>query len=143
MKGQVALDFMFAIAIVALMVAGLVSFGNNMRVQTNMLNAQANLRILTISVGNDVTKVYAAGPGFTMKVQLPFKLQSGDQVNVTLNRTTDSVTVVGLLDGSVYETTLRLQVPLAKTTKVTLTPARTRFNVTARMEEGVTSVEVH
>ncbi|NPA48189.1 MAG: hypothetical protein GXO14_06060 [Thermococci archaeon] len=142
MRGQVTVDFMFAITIIALTVAGLVSFGHNMAIQTNTLRSQTDLRILTISVRDDVAKVYAAGPGFTMKVQLPFRLQSGDQVNVTLNKTTDSVAVSALLGGSLYRTSLRLQVPLAKTTKVTLTPARTSFNVTARMEGGVTSVEV-
>ncbi len=142
MRGQITLDFLFAITVIMLTVAGLVNFGMNMRLQSETIGTQTNVRILAISVRDDAARVYAAGPGFTMKVQLPFKLTGKDRVKVTLNSTSDTVEVSALLGGTAYRTSLRLQVPLERTTSVTLTPERTMFNVTATTYRGVTSVEV-
>ncbi len=142
MRGQITIDFLFAITLVAITTMGLVSFGNHARLQADVIGQQANLRVLAITARDDVAKVYSAGPGFTLVENVPFRLGPGDNVLVTLNETSDSVVVTGDFGGNVYRTEMKLQVPLVNTTSVTLTSQRTGFNLTAVSVGGVTSVEL-
>ncbi|WP_456367037.1 hypothetical protein [Thermococcus sp.] len=142
--GQITFDFMIAFMLISVTVAGAVSLTNGELSTANTIDKTARLKAFAVDIRDTVTKVYSIGGGFTVVKNCPIELGKGDSISVTLNSSSNAVTVEAVLSGKRYLVVQRLQVPVYTTTSVTLDEKRSSFNVTAvyNAAEGRTYVEV-
>ncbi len=143
-EGQITFDFMIAFMLISVTVAGAVSLANGELSTANTIDKTARLKAFAVDVRDTVTKVYSIGGGFTVVKDCPIELGKGDSISITLNSSSNSVTVEAVLSGKRYLVVQRLQVPVYTTTSVTLDEKRKDFNVTAvyNAAEGRTYVEL-
>ncbi|WP_297489511.1 hypothetical protein [Thermococcus sp.] len=142
--GQITFDFMIAFMLISVTVAGAVSLANGELSTANTIDKTARLKAFAVDLRDTVTKVYSIGGGFTVVKDCPIELGKGDSISITLNSSSNSVTVEAVLSGRRYLVVQRLQVPVYTTTSVTLDEKRSSFNVTAvyNAAEGRTYVEL-
>ena len=138
-KAQITFDFLIAIMLVTVTVAGIVSIASGETANARTFDSAAKLKILAVDLRDTVTQVYAAGDGFTVRKELPFELKAGDSVTITLNSTTNRVEIAATLGGKTFKVAQRLQVPLYATSSITLGQGERAFNVTAQNVGG----EIH
>ena len=138
-KAQITFDFLIAIMLVTVTVAGIVSIASGEVANARTFDSAAKLKILAVDLRDTVTQVYAAGDGFTVRKELPFELKSGEGVTITLNSTTNRVEITATLGGKTFKVAQKLQVPLYTTSSITLGPGERDFNVTAQNVGG----EIH
>ncbi len=138
-KAQITFDFLIAIMLVTVTVAGIVSIASGETANARTFDSAAKLKILAVDLRDTVTQVYAAGDGFTVRKELPFELKAGDSVTITLNSTTNRVEIAATLGGKTFKVAQRLQVPLYATSSITLGQGERDFNVTAQNVGG----EIH
>jgi len=129
--GQITFDFMIAFMLISVTVAGAVSLANGELSTATTLDKTARLKAFAVDVRDTVTKVYSIGGGFTVVKDCPIELGKGDSISITLNSSSNSVTVEAVLSGKRYLVVQRLQVPVYTTTSVTLDGERSSFNITA------------
>ena len=143
-RGQITFDFLIALMLISVTVAGAISIANGERANAETFDTTAKLKVFSVDLRDTVTKVYAIGSGFTAVKSLPLDLQSGESVTVTLNATSNRITVVAELNSGTFKVEQPLQVPVYATTAVTLRPGEETFNVTAVYSEteGRTYVEL-
>ncbi len=120
MRGQISLDFLFAVTLMALLTLNLVYIGTSQRTGAEAFDVTTKLKVFSIDVRDSVTKVYSIGSGFEVKKEIPFELKNGDYVIVRLNNATDSVQIAAQIGGKEYYVEQKLQVPLYKESVILL-----------------------
>jgi len=143
-RGQITFDFLIALMLISVTVAGAISIASGEKANAETFDTAARLKVFSVDLRDTVTKVYAVGGGFTVVKSLPLGLQSGESVTVTLNATSNRVTIVADLNSGTFKVEQPLPVPVYSTTSVTLRPGKEAFNVTAvyNETEGRTYVEL-
>lgn len=139
-RAQITFDFLIAIMLITVTVAGVVSVASGEMRNARTFDTAVKLKILAVDVRDTVTQVYAAGDGFTVKKEIPFELKTGDSLTITLNSTSDMVEITALIGGKRFRVGQKLQIPLYSTSSITLGPGEREFNVTARRIGGETYV---
>ena len=139
-RGQITFDFLIAIMLITVTVAGVVSVASGETRNARTFDTAVKLKVLAVDVRDTVTQVYAAGDGFTVKKEIPFELKAGDSVTITLNSTSGTVEITALIGGKTFRVGQRLPVPISSTSSITLGPGEREFNVTARQVGGETYV---
>jgi len=141
-RAQLSLDLMFAVTLVALTVLGLISLATHEVEGAQTFDASAKLKVFAIDIRDTVTKVYAAGEGFGVMKMVPFELENGDYVKVTLDGPSGELRVEAEIGGTKYTTVQKIPVSIASNTTVTLTPSNNEFWVVCGYNNTVGGVDV-
>ncbi|ASI98346.1 hypothetical protein [Thermococcus celer] len=140
-KGQISLDFLFAVTLIAITMVNLVHIASIEQAHSEAFDTVAKLKAFSIDVRDTVVKAYAVGDGFTVRKRLPIELDSGDEVTIKLIAPSN-ITIDAYIGGESYHVVQRAQVPIYKNSKVTLTATNMEFNVTATYNEAEGRVDV-
>jgi len=138
-RAQITFDFLIAIMLITVTVAGIVSIASGEIANARTFDTASKLKVLAVDLRDTVVQLYSTGGGFTVRKEVPFEINSGDSVTITLNATTNSVEITAKLGGKSYRVAQKLQVPLYETSSITLSSGEREFNVTAQNVGG----EVH
>lgn len=141
-RAQLSLDLMFAVTLVALTVLSLISLATHEVEGAHTFDASAKVKVFAIDLRDTVTKVYAVGDGFAVMKEVPFELESGDYVKVTLDGPSSELKVEAELGGTKYTTVQKIPVPIASNTTVTLTPSNNEFWVICEYNETAGGIDV-
>ncbi|WP_297089726.1 hypothetical protein [Thermococcus sp.] len=133
-RGQISLDFLFAVTLITITMLNLVYIADSERAHSETFDTIAKLKAFSIDVRDSVVKVYTAGDGFTVRKELPINLDAGDKVTVSL-LAPDSVVVNATIGGKGYRVAQRSPVPIYENTSVTLTGADRDFSIVATYNE--------
>ncbi|WP_457752214.1 hypothetical protein [Thermococcus sp.] len=144
MRGQISLDFLFAVTLIAILSLNLVYLGSSQKTQAETFDLTTKAKVFAISVRDSVAKVYAMGDGFKVNKTLPFTLGPGDSVVVTLDNRTNSVIVSGSVGGKAFYISQKSQVPIYYKSQVVLNETMESFWIIASYNstEGRLYVEV-
>ncbi len=135
-KGQISLDFLFAVTLIAITMVNLVHIASIEQAHSEAFDTVAKLKAFSIDVRDTVVKAYAVGDGFTVRKRLPIELDSGgDEVTIKLIAPSN-ITIDAYIGGGVLPRGSEAQVPIYKNSKVTLTATNMEFNVTATYNEA-------
>ncbi len=134
-RGQISLDFLFAVTLIAITMVNLVYIANSERSHAETFDTATKLKIFSVDVRDSLAKVYAAGSGFTLKKTAPFTLRGGDYINITLSPTGNMINVTAVVDGEMYKVVQKSPVPILMGSSVTLTPENPEFHITAEYNE--------
>ena len=135
-KGQISLDFLFAVTLISILTLNLVYIGTTQKTQAETFDLTTKAKVFAIDVRDSVVKVYAMGDGFGIKKTLPFQLQAGDYVVVTLDNVTDVIIVRGEVGGKEFRTEQKSPVPIYRESTVTLRSAHSSFWIKATYNEA-------
>ena len=143
-RGQISVDFLFAVTLVMLTVLNLVYVATNETTQAENFDTLSKLRVFSIDVRDSVAKVYSVGSGFKIKKEAPLKLEPGDWVRVKLDNATNKVVITAHIGEKDYYTAQKLPVPIGEDSEVLLTQTHESFWITAEYneEEGRLYVKV-
>ena len=130
-KGQISLDFLFAVTLISILTLNLVYIGTTQKTQAETFDLTTKAKVFAIDVRDSVAKVYAMGDGFKVKKDLPFRLQSGDSVVVLLDNVTDVIVIMGTVGGKRFYVEQKSQIPIYVRSKVVLTTGHSSFWVRA------------
>ena len=133
-RGQISLDFLFAVTLITITMLNLVYIADSERAHSETFDTIAKLKAFSVDIRDSVVKVYAAGDGFTVRKELPIKLSSGDRVAVSLV-TPNSIVVNASLGGRGYTVVQRSPVPIYRNSSVTLTDTKGDFGIVATYNE--------
>jgi len=135
-RGQISIDFLFAVVLVSLTLLGLIVSGVSQAKEVSLLGKGAQLKVFAVDVRDSVSQVYASGPGIVVVKAPPFPLTGDDWINVTLN-TNQTLVITAQLDGKHYLVIQRLQVPIKIQSSVLLTPNNDTFRiVSSKLVDG-------
>jgi hypothetical protein len=134
-RGQISLDFLFAVTLIALTMVNLVYIANSERSHAETFDTATKLKIFSVDVRDSLTKVYAAGNGFTLRKEAPFTLQGGDYINITLSPVDNLINVTAVVGGETYRVVQKSPVPILRESSVKLTPENPEFYITAQYNE--------
>jgi len=130
MRGQVSLDLLFAVAIIAITMLSVMNVALSERTETEVTGTAAQLKAFAIDLRGTVARLYTS-PGMTVVKESPVKLGPGDSINVTL--TEDGyIRIKAQISGREYVLVQKLQVPPGTTSSVVLTQAAPEFKVSSR-----------
>ncbi len=141
-RGQISIDFLFAVTLVMLTVLNLVYIATNETTQAENFDTLSKLKVFSIDIRDSVTKVYSVGSGFKIKKELPLKLEPGEWVTVKLDNTTNRVVITAYIGGKNYYTAQKLPVPVGENSEVILTGNHTTFWIKAEYNEGGSMLDV-
>jgi len=143
-RGQISLDFLFAVTLISILTLNLVYIGTTQKTQAETFDLTTKAKVFIVDVRDSVAKVYAMGSGFEVEKTSPFRLKTGDYVVVMLDNTTNSIVVSGEVGGKEFYVEGRSAVPIYTSSKVVLTPDHTSFWIKAvyNETEGRLYVEV-
>ncbi|WP_297516369.1 hypothetical protein [Thermococcus sp.] len=140
--GQVSLDLMFAVTLVALTIVSLISLATHEVEEVKAFDASTKLKVFTIDLRDTVTKVYASGDGFAVRKTSPFALKSGEYVRVILNATSNELKVEAEINGETYTTAQKVPVPIVSSSAVTLTQSNDELWIVCKYNETVGGLDV-
>ena len=143
-RGQISLDFIFAITLVTLTMINLVYIASSETTYAETFDVATKLKAFSIELRDSVVKVYAVGDGFSVKKELPIDLNLGDKVTVTLVSSNDTIVVNATISGKKYLVIQNSPVPIYRDSSVTLTENDRDFEISATYEaaEGRLYVDV-
>jgi len=134
MRGQVSIDLLFALAIVAITMLSLVNIAAGEYREAQVIDASAQLRAFAIDLRGTVARLYSS-PGMTVIKEAPLPLGPGEWINVTLRE--DGYLRISARIGNLdYTVVQELQVPPGRTSSVLLTANASRFAMTSRWGEN-------
>ncbi|WP_240911977.1 MULTISPECIES: hypothetical protein [unclassified Thermococcus] len=134
-RGQISLDFLFAVTLITLTMVNLVYIASSETTHAETFDAVAKLKAFSIDVRDSVVKVYAVGDGFSVKKELPMDLDSGDKVTITLVPSNDTIMISATIAGRKYLVIQNSPVPIYRESSVTLTEADREFQIAATYNE--------
>ncbi len=143
-RGQISLDFLFAVTLIALTMVNLVYIANSERSHAETFDTATKIKIFSVDVRDSLAKVYAVGDGFKVRKNAPFKLYEGDYINITLSPTGNLINVTAVVSGEIYQVTQKSPIPIWRKSSVKLTPSDPEFYITAEYNrtEGRLYVQV-
>lgn len=117
-KGQISLDFLFAVTLIAITMVNLVHIASIEQAHSEAFDTVAKLKAFSIDVRDTVVKAYAVGDGFTVRKRLPIELDSGgDEVTIKLIAPPSNITIDAYIGGGVLPRGSEAQVPIYKTAR--------------------------
>jgi hypothetical protein len=134
-KGQVSIDLLFAVTLMMLTVLNLVYIASSQTTQAESFDTLTKVKVFSVSLRDTVTKVYAVGDGFKVRMEFPIELKSGDSVIIELDNSTDKLEVVANIGGKMYTIYQDIPFSLTKSSKITLTPENRYFWVVGEYDE--------
>jgi len=140
-KAQISLDLLFAIFLILLTLVNLTYLATSETAHSEMFSTISEVKTFSISLRDHITKVYAVGEGFKKKEVFPFNLESGENIRIHLNSSSNSIIINATIDGKSYTITQRSDVPL-KDSNVTLTNSKREFWVSTEISGGMLYVKV-
>lgn len=143
-RGQISIDFLFAVTLIAILSLNLVYISSSQKTQAQNFDVTTKLKVFAVDVRDSVANVYAMGEGFKVKKSAPFKLQTGDNLTVILDNVTNSIVVTGTIGGKEFYVMQRSPVPIYTQSKVVLTSDHSTFWIVTvyNATEGRLYVEV-
>ncbi|AFK22821.1 hypothetical protein [Pyrococcus sp. ST04] len=127
MRSQLSIDFLFAIALISVLSVGIISIGLQENEMANTFSMATKIKVLSITVRDSVTKAYSMGPGYSIRLNLPFSVSPSDSIKVTINGTSDLVQIYSTIGGAMYYTQQKLPVNVISTSSVILTNESPEF----------------
>ncbi|WP_456449875.1 hypothetical protein [Palaeococcus sp. (in: euryarchaeotes)] len=140
-KAQISLDLLFAIFLILLTLVNLTYLATSETAHSEMFSTISEVKTFSISLRDHITKVYAVGEGFKKKEVFPFNLESGENIRIHLNSSSNSIIINATIDGKSYTITQRSDVPL-KDSNVTLTNSKREFWISTEISGGMLYVKV-
>lgn len=134
-RGQISLDFLFAITLITITMVNLVYIANSEVAHSETFDAATKLKAFSVDVRDSVVKVYSAGDGFSIRKELPIELNAGEGVTITLDSSTNTVIVNATLGGRTYRVNQPSPVPIGRDSSVTLTDTKRDFWIVAEYNE--------
>jgi len=133
-RGQISLDFLFAITLITLTMVNVVYIANSERAHSETFDTVTKLKAFSIDIRDTVVKVYSSGDGFSVRKGFPIELGEGDRVNVSLI-TPNSLIVNASIGQRSYIIVQQIPIILHENSSVILTRERTEFVITADYDE--------
>ncbi|ASJ08423.1 hypothetical protein A3L11_03915 [Thermococcus siculi] len=141
-RGQISLDFLFAITLIAITVLNIVYIANMQRSHAETFDATTRLKIFSVDMRDTVAKVYASGNGFSVKKEPPIPLDSGDSITIQLITGNNTIIITANVGGRQYVTVQRSPVPIYQNESIQMTPDNSEIWVKARERGGKVYVEL-
>ncbi|ASJ06430.1 hypothetical protein [Thermococcus pacificus] len=141
-RGQISLDFLFAITLIAITVLNMVYIANMQRSHAETFDATTRLKIFSVDIRDTVTKVYASGNGFSAKKESPIPLTGGDSITVRLSSKDNMIIITGNIGGRQYTTVQQSPVPIYQDESIQITPDKSEIWIKARERGGKVYVEL-
>ncbi|AEK73037.1 hypothetical protein GQS_05685 [Thermococcus sp. 4557] len=141
-RGQISLDFLFAVTLVMITMLNVVYIANSERGNAETFDTVSRLKVFSVDVRDTVAKVYASGDGFSVRKTAPFTLKSGEKIVVRLKADDNTITVIGIIGGKRYTIVQKSPVPIYQDDSIQLSSNRAEIWIVAREEEGKTYVEL-
>ncbi|AFL94975.1 hypothetical protein CL1_0770 [Thermococcus cleftensis] len=141
-KGQISLDFLFAVTLVMITMLNVVYIATSEKGNAETFDVTARLKVFSVDIRDTVAKVYASGDGFSVRKTSPFPLKSGEGIVIRLNADDDTITVIGIIGGNTYTVVQKSPVPIYTDSSVQLNQDTDEVWIVAREEGGVTYVEI-
>ncbi|ASJ16876.1 hypothetical protein A3L04_07210 [Thermococcus chitonophagus] len=138
--GQLSIDFLFAITLVTLLSVGIIGIGLQETKNSKALSIASEVKVFAISVRDLITKAYSMGPGYSVKMTLPFSISPGDFVNVSLSG--NVLSIYANISGTMYSTSLKIPVGVTSNTSVLLTENSPSFWIIVFYNETEGGVDV-
>ena len=130
MRGQVSLDLLFAVAIIAITMLSVMNVALSEKTEADVLGTSAQLKAFAIDLRGTVARLYSS-PGMTVIKESPIELGPDDSINVTLTAG-GYLRIRAHIGGREYVIVQKLQVPPGTTSSVLLTRAAPEFKVSSR-----------
>lgn len=140
-KAQVTFDFLIAVMLVTVTVAGAVSIASGESASVRTLDAATKTKIFAVDLRDTVIKAYSIGEGFTIVKRAPFDLSGGDSVEITLDSGTSKISVKATIGGKTFKVEQVSPVPLCDS-QIELKEGNVNFNVTVVENGGQSCVIV-
>ncbi|NJE11199.1 hypothetical protein [Thermococcus sp. MAR1] len=141
-RGQISLDFLFAIALIAITVLNMVQIASMQRSHAEAFDITTRLKIFSVDIRDTVAKVYASGNGFSAKKESPIPLRNGDSITIKLNAKSNTIIVTGNIGGRQYTTVQQSPIPLYQDESIQITPDKSEIWIKARVGGGKVYVEL-
>ncbi|MBP1911751.1 hypothetical protein [Thermococcus stetteri] len=141
-KGQLSIDFMFAVVLVMITVLDLVYIASGEQARAEDFDVAAKVKAFTIDVRDTVVKVYSMGDGYKVRKEVPLNLGPGDSVSVVLDSADNKIKILARVGEKSYYSEQRVPVPVYESSSVTLNSVSRDFWIVAEYNktEGKTYV---
>ncbi|MCD6373068.1 MAG: hypothetical protein J7L37_05930 [Thermococcus sp.] len=143
-KGQISLDFLFAVTLISILTLNLVYIGTTQKTQAETFDLTTKAKVFAVDIRDSVAKLYGLGDGFRVRKEIPFNLRPGDYVEVLLDNSTNTIAIAGEVGGKKFYTQIKSQVPIYEKSVIKLYPGKESFWIVATYNsaEGRVDVEV-
>ncbi len=126
-RGQLSLDLLFAVTLIAITMLNIIYTADEQITYTQTLDVTARLKIFSIDLRDTVIKAYSIGEGYSLRKQVPFTLNAGDNIIVTLNSTLNVLQINATIDNVRYYVVQNITVPIYVDSRVVLNSTVTSF----------------
>ncbi|NJE30389.1 hypothetical protein E3E38_04895 [Thermococcus sp. 18S1] len=135
-RGQVSLDFLFAVTLIAITMLNIAYIANIETGHARTFDITTRLKIFSVDVRDTVVKGYSVGDGFKIKKESPIPLKSdSDSIVITLIDPGDLIKVTAVIEGKTYTTYQKSPVPIYATSSVVLKRGQEEFWIVATYNE--------
>lgn len=135
-KGQLSIDFMFAVVLVMITVLDLIYIASSEQARAEDFDVAAKVKAFTIDIRDSVVKGYSIGDGYKIRKEVPLELSSGDSVTVILDQDTNTVKVLASVGGKSYYSEQKVPIPIYRSSSVILTSANEDLWIVVDYNEG-------
>ncbi|WP_461867090.1 hypothetical protein [Thermococcus sp.] len=126
-RGQLSLDLLFAVTLIAITMLNIIYTANEQITYTQTLDVTARLKIFSIDLRDSIVKAYSVGDGYSLRKQMPFSLNTGDSIIVTLNSTLNVLQINATVNNIQYYIVQNITVPIYTDSRIILNSTTTSF----------------